>query len=359
VEAATASRLPSSGREAGNRLFRVNAVVIERPHEAVFREVETPVCGPNDVLVRSRLAGVCRTDLEVLNGELDRRWVRYPCIPGHEWSGVVEAVGGGVTDLEPGDPVVAEGFCYCGVCRRCRAGDTHLCEHYDCLGFTRGGGFGEVVLVPRRFVHRLPDSVPLDEAVLVEPASVVLRGLLRAEPKAGETIGVVGVGTLGALAVVLSKLFAPAAIVAYGIREEELDLARRIGAAGAVDVSGGAALHEGELDLVVETAGAVPAMELATRLPREGGRIVALGIAGGGRELAGPSDRFVLRDIQLIGSVGYTSAVWSRVVELLGAGLIDFAPVVAGRLPAARFEEAFQSMAGGGLVGRILLEHGA
>ena len=64
---------------------------IERPHEAAFREVEAPACGPGDVLVRSRLAGVCRTDLEVLNGELDRRWVRYPCIPGHEWSGVVEA----------------------------------------------------------------------------------------------------------------------------------------------------------------------------------------------------------------------------------------------------------------------------
>ena len=335
--------------------------MIERPHEAVFREVETPACGPGEVLVRSRLAGVCRTDLEVLNGELDRRWVRYPCIPGHEWSGLVEAVGEGVADLGPGDPVVSEGFCYCGACRRCRAGDTHLCEHYDCLGFTRGGGFGEFVLVPRRFVHRLPDSVALDEAVLVEPASVVLKGLLRAEPKAGETVGVVGVGTLGALAIVLTRLFTPAAVVAYGVRQEELELARRLGAAEAIDLSGGSAPHEGELDLVVETAGAVAAMELATRLPREGGRIVALGIAGAGRELAVPSDRFVLRDVALIGSVGYTSAVWSHVVELLGAGLVDLAPVVAGRVPAARFEEAFESMSAtdGAPVGRILLEHEA
>ena len=189
--------------------------MIERPHEVVYGEVEAPTCGPGDVLVRSRYAGLCRTDVEVLEGALDRRWVRYPCIPGHEWSGVVEAVGEGVTGLEAGDRVVCEGFCYCGVCRRCRAGDTHLCETYDQLGFTRGGGYGELVVAPRRVVHRLPGNVELDAAVLVEPASVVLQGLSRARPEAGETIGVIGVGTLGALALVLARLFAPATLVAY------------------------------------------------------------------------------------------------------------------------------------------------
>ncbi|HEY7692344.1 MAG TPA: alcohol dehydrogenase catalytic domain-containing protein [Gaiellaceae bacterium] len=336
----------------------MKAVVIERPHEVVYGEVETPNCGPGDVLVRSRFAGLCRTDVEVLEGELDRRWVRYPCIPGHEWSGVVEAVGAGVTGLQAGDRVVCEGYCYCGVCRRCRAGDTHLCETYDQLGFTRGGGYGELVLAPRRVVHRLPDRVGLDEAVLVEPASVVLQGLLRARPAAGETVGVIGVGTLGALALVLVRLFAPGTVVAYGIREPELELARRLGADETVDLAGGDATHVGELDLVVETAGAVAAIELATRLPRMGGRVVGLGIAGAERELAIPADRFVLRDLSLIGSVGYTTAVWSRVVELLGAGLVDFAPVVAQKIPVERFEDAFASMSDGdGVVGRILLEH--
>jgi threonine dehydrogenase-like Zn-dependent dehydrogenase len=345
----------------------VRAVVIERPHEAAFREVENPVCGPGDVLVRSRLAGVCRTDLEVLAGELDRRFVTYPCIPGHEWSGVVEQVGDGVRDLAPRDRVVCEGFCYCGICRRCRAGDTNLCENYDQLGFTRGGGYGELVLAPRRVVHRLPENVSLDEAVLIEPASVVLEGFLRARPAPGETVGVVGVGTIGALSIVLARLFAPAAIVAYGIREAELELASRLGASETVDVSGsvgsaggGSAAHAGELDLVVETAGAVPAVELATRLPREGGRIVALGIAGAGRELRVPADRFALRDLALIGSVGYTTAVWTRVVELVGAGVVDLSPVVARRVPAERFEDAFRLMGeADGVVGRILLEHRA
>jgi threonine dehydrogenase-like Zn-dependent dehydrogenase len=338
----------------------MKAVVIERPHEVAFEEVETPTCGPSDVLVRSRFAGLCRTDVEVLEGELDTRWVRYPCIPGHEWSGVVESVGDTVADLTPGARVVCEGYCYCGVCRRCRAGDTHLCETYDQLGFTRGGGYGELVVAPRHVVHRLPDSVDLDAAVLVEPASVVLQGLLRARPQPGETVGVIGVGTLGALALVLARLFSPASVVAYGIREAELALAGRLGADETVDLTSARAAHEGELDLVVETAGAVAAIELATRLPRMGGRLVALGIAGADRELGIPADRFVLRDLTLIGSVGYTTAVWSQVVELLGDGLIDLSPVVAGRFPAARFEDAFALMAErDGVVGRILLEHDA
>lgn len=336
----------------------MKAVVIDRPHEVELRELEAPACGPGDVLVRSSVAGVCRTDLDVLEGALDRRWVSYPCIPGHEWSGVVEAVGEDVVDLEPGARVVCEEFCYCGTCRRCRAGDTYLCERYDSIGFTRAGGYGELVVVPRKVVHRLPDAVSMDAAVLIEPAAVVLKALLRVRPEAGEAIGVVGIGTIGALAIALARLYSPAAIVAYGLREDELELARRLGATETVNVSGGTADHEGELDLVVETAGAVPAVELATRLPREGGRVALIGIAGEGRELCLPADRIVLRDLVLSGSVGYTSPVWTQVVDLLGAELVELGPILTHRFPIERFEDAFRLMAEReGVVGKVLLEH--
>ena len=258
--------------------------MIERPGEVALREIEPPVCGPDDVVVRSRAAGVCRTDLEVLKGELDPRWVRYPCVPGHEWSGEVAEVGSRVEGIARGDRVVCEGMIPCGRCRRCAAGETNLCENYDQLGFTRVGGYGEEVLVPARVVHRLPEHVSFETGVLVEPASVVLRALERGRLAAGEAVGVVGVGTLGSLAIVLARLASPARIVAYGIRAEELELARSLGADEAIDVSGGEP-PLGELDLVLETAGAVPAVELSTRLVREGGRVVLLGIAGKGRRL--------------------------------------------------------------------------
>jgi L-iditol 2-dehydrogenase len=336
----------------------VKAVVIDRPHDVAYRDVADPICGPDDVVVRSHKAGVCRTDLEVLEGILDLRWVRYPCVPGHEWSGSVAEVGRDVTEFESGDRVVCEGIIPCNRCGPCRSGVTNLCANYDHLGFTRGGGYGELVVAPRHVVHRLPDSVSFEAGVLVEPGSVVLRGLERGRLTVGESIGVIGVGTLGSLAILLGRLFSPREIVAFGIRDEELDLATSLGADHVVNVADPE--REYGFDLVLETAGAVPALELATRLPREGGRIVQLGLAGVGKLLELPADRLLLRDLELIASIGYTTAVWARMVGLLRAGLVRLDPVVTHQFGAAEFRAAFELMdRREGIVGKVVLDHDA
>jgi L-iditol 2-dehydrogenase len=334
----------------------VKAVVIDRPHEVAYRDVAEPVYGPGDVVVRSHKAGVCRTDLEVLEGALDLRWVRYPCIPGHEWSGSVTEVGADVDDFKRGDRVVCEGLIPCNRCGRCKAGDTHLCANYDSLGFTRAGGWGELVVAPRHVVHRLPDSVSFEAAVLVEPGSVVLRGLERGGLAVGESVGVIGIGTIGALAILLARLFSPREIVAFGIRDEELELAAGLGADQVVKIADSE--PAGGFDIVLETAGAVAALELATRLPREGGRIVQLGLAGAGKLLELPADRLVLRDLELVGSVGYTTAVWARMLSLVGAGLVELDPLVTHQFAAADFQTAFELMdRREGIVGKVVLEH--
>jgi threonine dehydrogenase-like Zn-dependent dehydrogenase len=318
------------------------------------------------VRVRSVRAGVCRTDLDIVAGALDPRWVRFPIVPGHEWSGVVDEVGAGVAGFEGGERVVCEGNIPCLACPRCHAGETHLCANYDAVGFTRGGGFGELVVVPARVVHRLPAHVSFDAAVLVEPGSVVLKALERLRIQPAETVGVVGVGALGAIALTLARLHAPARLVAYGVREEELELARRLGADDVVDVRSTDAEEEttrllGDgLDVVVETAGAVDALEVSTRIAREGGRIATLGIAGQGRELTLPADRIALRDLSLFGSVGYTSQTWARMVELVRERLVDLEPIVTHRFPLERFEDAFALMDDRtGVVAKIVLEHAA
>jgi threonine dehydrogenase-like Zn-dependent dehydrogenase len=173
----------------------------------------------------------------------------------------------------------------------------------------------------------------------------------------GDRIGVVGVGTLGALAITIARLNSPREIVAYGIRDGELELARRVGADRVVNTTAESPV-EGELDVAVETAGAVQAVELATRLTREGGRIVLLGVAGHGRVLELPVDRLPLRSLSLLGSVAYSTSAWTRVLELLAAELVDFEPIVTHRFPAERFEDAFRLLENrDGVVGKVLLEH--
>jgi len=342
----------------------VRAIVIEQPNVVALRDVETPVPGLGEVRVRSVLAGVCRTDLDIATGALDSRWVRFPVVPGHEWSGVIDSVGDGVTGVEPGERVVCEGNIPCLSCPRCRAGDTHLCQSYDAVGFTRGGGWGEFVVVPARILHPLPDHVSFDAAVLVEPGACVLKALERARIEPAETVGVVGIGAMGALAIRIARLRSPAAIIAYGLRDEELELALALGADAVVNVEQADAevetrrLAGGSLDVVVETAGAVAAAELSTRLVREGGRVVMLGIAGHDHQLTLPADRIALRDLSVFGSVGYTTAAWARMVGLLREQLVDLDPIITHRFPLDRYEDAFALMDDRrGVVARIVLEH--
>src|SRR5262245_55322745 len=334
----------------------MRAVVVEAPNEVAYRELQPPAVGPGDVLVRSHAAGLCRTDIEMMTGVFtDPRWVRFPVVPGHEWSGTVVEVGADVASVRVGDRVVCEGFIVCHRCRPCGRGETHWCERVEALGFTRPGGYAQLVAVPERVVHRLPEHVSFDAGVLVEPASVVLHGLEKARPQPGEAVGVIGVGTLGALAIALVKLQSPSRIVAYGVREEELELARRL---GATEVAMAGDAGPGELDLVVETAGAPAAVELATQLCRPGGRAILLGIAGEGRTLTLPSDLLVGKAMALIGSIAYPAAVWSRVVGLVADGVLDLDPIVTHRFPVSEFEEAVRLMDDRqGIVAKIVLEH--
>jgi threonine dehydrogenase-like Zn-dependent dehydrogenase len=145
--------------------------------------------------------------------------------------------------------------------------------------------------------------------------------------------------------------------VAFGIRAEELELARRLGATEVV-LAGSGDRPDAELDLVVETAGAPVAVELAAQLCRPGARAVLLGIAGEGRTLTVPSDLFVSRDIALIGSIGYSTAAWSRVVGLVADRVVDLEAIVTHRFPVSEFREAVRFMDDrDGIVAKIVLEH--
>src|SRR2546425_81671 len=214
----------------------MKALLLKGPGEAVVTELEQPSIGPQDVLIRSRAVGICGSDVELYRGIRPEGYYRYPIVPGHEWAGEVVAVGERVRNIPLGDKVVVEGFLFCSTCRNCRMGLTNLCEAgYEEIGFTRPGGLAEYVAVPARQVHILPGDASLEEAALLEPTAVVAHAFLRAQPRAGDTVVIIGDGNIGLLAVQVARLFSPANLVLLGSRDERLQMGQRLGATHIVN----------------------------------------------------------------------------------------------------------------------------
>ncbi|HEV2931615.1 MAG TPA: alcohol dehydrogenase catalytic domain-containing protein [Streptosporangiaceae bacterium] len=313
------------------------ALVIAAPGSIALQDVPELVPGPGEVVARPVHTGVCGTDLELLAGVVDPAYVRYPLIPGHEWSGVIEAVGPGVTGLQPGQRVIAEGIVPDRVCAECVAGHTNLCLVYDELGFTRAGAAADQVLVPAQVVHVLGDQVSLLDAALAEPAAVAWRAIGRGRPRPGERVAVVGDGTLALAAAHLLRLYSPAELVVAGQRPAQSGLAAQLGATSfLVDTP------DAGFDLVIEAAGTAGAVERALGLARRGGRVVLVGLAGNDVTARFPVDDVVNNDLLISASFAYTSAAWAEVTALLGSGQIRLSPLITHRFPLDAYEQAYQ-----------------
>jgi 2-desacetyl-2-hydroxyethyl bacteriochlorophyllide A dehydrogenase len=329
------------------------ALVVPEPGSVGLAVYESLEPGPGEVVARTVFCGLCGSDLELFRGEVDPAFVRYPLTLGHEWSGVIEAVGPGVSGLEPGRRCVAEGIIPCGHCASCLRGATNVCETYDEIGFTREGAAGDQLLLPARIVHGLADDVSLVDAALVEPAAVVLTGLEKAQPAEGARVLVVGDGTIGLLAAMLAALWSPSEVVMVGGRAEQESLARSVG----VTTFALAVPADAAFDFVIEAAGNPAAVETAVGAARRGGTVLLLGLPPSGTTVTFPADLMVNNDLTLVASFGYTSAMWARVVELLNAGRIPLGTLVTHRFPLEAYEEAFEALtAPTGARGKILLQ---
>jgi 2-desacetyl-2-hydroxyethyl bacteriochlorophyllide A dehydrogenase len=328
------------------------ALVIASPGSIGLVEAPELVPGPGEIVARPIYTGICGTDLELLAGAVDPAYVRYPLVLGHEWSGVIEAVGPGVTGLEPGQRVIAEGVIPDRVCAECVRGNTNLCAVYDEIGFTRPGAAADQLLVPAQVVHVLGPSVSLLEAALTEPAAVAWRAIRRVEPVPGERVAVVGDGTVALITAHLLGLYSPGELIVCGRRPAQAELAAELGAtAFSVGDPGG------RFDLVVEAAGTAGAVERAFGLARRGGRVVLLGLAGNGVTARLPIDDVVNNDLQISASFSYTSAAWAEVTALLGSGRVRLTPLVTHRFPLDAYEEAFEVLReSSGPRGKVMLD---
>jgi threonine dehydrogenase-like Zn-dependent dehydrogenase len=300
----------------------MRALVVDSPGVLKIAVVPQPHPGTGEVLVKVRAVGVCASDLELLAGTRSADYVRYPIVPGHEWSGTVCDVGPGVQGLTVGMPVVAEGFRSCGRCRRCSAGTTNLCEAtYAETGFTHNGAFADYVLVPSRLVHRLQVDADFCAAALLEPAACVAEGLDLATLEHGLDIAVVGDGTLAALAMKMLRLRRPARLTMAGVRQNLRAFAANLGADDAIrmDCEEIPAHFRDRFDFVFEASPRPESVWLAAELVRRGGTVVLEGNHGRSAS-ALPTDIMPLKHLTIRGIFGASTSSWTTVVALFQSG---------------------------------------
>ncbi len=233
------------------------AVVIDAPGRLRLDFDREPEPAPDEVLVRVDWAGICGSDVDLLEGLRPRDYVRYPIVPGHEWAGVVVSSGADADRALLGRAVVAEGIRPCWACAPCRHGNAPLCERgYDETGFTRDGAWAEHLVVPAALVHALPDGADLRAAAGIEPAACAAAAVDRAGVEAGEArVAVIGGGTIGLLATQLLRAAAPSELVVVEPVIARRELAERCGATRVVtEVT---AALEASFDVVIEAAGAL------------------------------------------------------------------------------------------------------
>ena len=325
----------------------MKAVVISAPNQAALRDEPDPRAGEGQLLVKVGAAGICMSDVGTLKGTRPAAFVKYPVIPGHEWCGTVEQLGPGAGGFAVGDRVAVEGHNFCRRCAWCRRGETNLCVSYNELGFTLPGGFAQYVAVRADLAHAFAKALPFESAAMAEPLASVVHGAQRATIRPGDTVAVVGPGTLGLLATGWAALSRPARIVVIGVDRANEALARRMGATEFVavsedpptrvrDMTGGAGA-----DVVFEAAGSDSALPLALDLARRGGTVVLYGIAGGGRRTQLEADLFCLKDLHIHGVFAYTTRSFEQALRLIESGRLDVAPLVTHRFPLGEYQKAF------------------
>ena len=326
----------------------MKAVVKARPEPGVeVREVDDPVAGPGEALVRVRAAAICGSDLGIYDFTPAYSGMTLPVVMGHEFSGVVEAVGKDVEGYAAGDRVLSRSVVSCGECCFCIVGMDNLCESSSLFGIHQDGGFAEYISVPQRLLYPIPEGMSFEEAALVEPLSNAVHfvnDLTPVEP--GDLAVVLGIGPIGLFSAQLLRL-AGAEVLLTGISvdTERFEIAGRLGLE-AVNID-----EVDPVDLVMErtsgrgadvalvAVGAPSAVHQAVRLVRKRGHVTVVGIFPG--DVAVPMTVVVRREITLAGAYDARAENFEEALELIESGRIKAAELVTHRFPLEEAGRAF------------------
>jgi L-iditol 2-dehydrogenase len=328
-----------------------------------LREVARPeLPGDDEVLLASRAVGVCGSDVHQYHNT--HSWkVSVPVILGHEFCGVVAAVGRSVRGFRDGDRVACETAAHiCGQCIYCRTGEYNLCPERRGFGYDVDGAMAEFVKAPARCLHHLPDVVPFEKAALTEPCCVAYNATcVKTRIRPGDSVLVLGPGPIGLLCLLLARLSGAGWLAVTGLEQDAyrlgkaLDLgADRTIVAGKEEIlevirSAGDGLG---VDVVIDATGSSAGLKVALECVRPGGQITKVG--WGPKPLNFSLDPLVRKAARIQGSFSHNFAIWEKVIALLASGRIDPMPL-AGRIgQIAEWQICFDEMASGKIVKGIV-----
>jgi succinate semialdehyde reductase (NADPH) len=360
------------------------AAVLPEPGASLQLE-ELPVPQPRrgEVLVRVAACGVCHTDLHVMKGEVA---FPTPAVLGHEISGTVVEFGDAAAGLAVGTRVIGTFIMPCGECESCLRARDDLCERFFSMNRLRGtlydgetrlyrrtgtplamysmAGLAEYAVVPATSVYALPDSADLEESAVLGCAAMTAYGAIRhgAELRGGERVAVVGVGGVGSMVVQFARASGALQVVAVDISEEKLEAARRLGASETVDATAGdpvAAVVEathGGADVAFEVLGREETFVQAIGMLRDGGRMVAVGIAPIGAAAPVEITRLVRRGLQIVGSFGARPrSDMPRLISLIERGVFQPGTTITRRYRLEEAAEAYAALDRHEIIGRAIV----
>jgi threonine 3-dehydrogenase len=324
-----------------------------------MQDIAQPEVGHNDVLIKVNQTAICGTDIHIFKwDDWAQATIPVPLAVGHEFCGEIVEMGIEVRGFSVGDRVSAEGHITCGVCRNCRAGRRHLCMNTVGVGVNRPGAFAEFLSVPAFNVFKLSDAITDDMASILDPLGNATHTALSFD-LVGEDVLITGAGPIGIMAVAIAKYAGARHVVITDVNDYRLDLARKMGATAAVNVTNelldktmlDLGMEEG-FDVGMEMSGNPQAFRDMLRTMHHGGKVAILGIPPA--ETAIDWNQVIFKGLELKGIYGREMfETWYKMSSMLQSGL-NIEPIITHHFPVDDYLPAFELMESG-QTGKVIL----
>ncbi len=318
----------------------MRAAKIVQPNELSIVDIPVPEPAATEILIKVMASGICGTDIHIYRGEY---MGGYPVIPGHEFSGTVEATGSLVTRFKPGDRVAVEPNIACGNCHSCLNNRHNFCLNWSAVGVTRPGGMAQFVVAPEKSVFDIGD-LPFEYGAFMEPLSCVLHGVERLEPGLASNVLLFGAGPIGILLLQMLRLKGAAGISVVDKNPTRAEFARSMGADAATTSADN--LARDAYDLVVDATGVIPVMSRCIDFVRHGGKVLFFGVPPSGEKMSLEAFPIFRKGLTILSS--FTSLRNStQALDLLKHKRISLDGLVSHKLPLEGLRHGIELLEGG------------